>query len=85
MRKVIEGKGNLIPVYNEDKKSVVELMCRFRTLGCIPCTGAVKSNAATIDDITEEVKAAKRSERENRLIDFTSDASMEEKKKEGYF
>ena len=60
-------------------------MSRFRSLGCIPCTGAVESTASTIDDIIREVEAARKSERENRVIDLTSDASMEQKKKEGYF
>jgi sulfate adenylyltransferase subunit 2 len=60
-------------------------MCRFRSLGCIPCTGAIASAATTIDEIIGEVRAAKKSERENRVIDLTSDSSMEQKKKEGYF
>ncbi|NLB54553.1 MAG: sulfate adenylyltransferase subunit CysD [Lentisphaerae bacterium] len=59
--------------------------CRFRSLGCIPCTGAIKSNATTLDEIIEEVRQTKKSERENRLIDLTSDSAMEQKKKEGYF
>lgn len=60
-------------------------MCRFRSLGCMPCTGAVRSEATTIDDIIRELRETKKSERENRLIDLGSDAAMEEKKKEGYF
>jgi sulfate adenylyltransferase subunit 2 len=60
-------------------------MCRFRSLGCIPCTGAIRSTATTLDDIIAELRQTKRSERENRLIDLTSEASMEQKKKEGYF
>ncbi len=59
--------------------------CRFRSLGCIPCTGAVRSDAESIDDIIQEVVDARRSERENRIIDLTSDSSMEQKKREGYF
>ncbi len=59
--------------------------CRFRSLGCIPCTGAVESTATDIDAIIAEVVAARRSERENRIIDLTSDSSMEQKKREGYF
>jgi sulfate adenylyltransferase subunit 2 len=61
------------------------ISCRYRSLGCIPCTGAVRSTAIDIDDIIAEVAQAKKSERENRLIDLTSDSSMEQKKKEGYF
>jgi len=60
------------------------VMCRFRTLGCSPCTGAVRSTATTIDEIVAEAAAAKRSERETRIIDHGSN-SMEDKKKEGYF
>ena len=61
------------------------IMCRFRSLGCVPCTGAVISNAKNINEIINELKEIKRSERENRLIDLNSDSSMEDKKKEGYF
>ena len=68
-----------------DKKKVKRVLCRFRSLGCIPCTGAIASPATTIDEIIGEVRAAKKSERENRVIDLTSDSSMEQKKKEGYF
>jgi len=64
---------------------VQKVRCRFRSLGCIPCTGAVRSEAETIDDIIQEVVDARRSERENRIIDLTSDSSMEQKKREGYF
>jgi sulfate adenylyltransferase subunit 2 len=61
------------------------LLCRFRSLGCIPCTGAIPSSATTIDAIIAEVQQARRSERENRIIDLSSDSSMEQKKREGYF
>jgi len=57
---------------------------RFRTLGCMPCTGAVKSGAQTIDDIVEEALIATRSERETRVIDHGAN-TMEDKKREGYF
>lgn len=67
----------------EDQTETVS--CRFRSLGCIPCTGAVRSDAENIDDIIQEVVDARRSERENRIIDLTSDSSMEQKKREGYF
>ena len=62
-----------------------KIMCRFRTLGCYPCTGAVRSNAATVADIIKEIMAVKNSERITRLIDHDQDSSMEQKKKEGYF
>ncbi|MBD3343627.1 MAG: sulfate adenylyltransferase subunit CysD [Chitinivibrionales bacterium] len=95
-RKVVERKGILIPVYSIDtvdpdskvdvsESEITTMSCRFRSLGCIPCTGAIPSTAHTIDEILAEVAAAKKSERENRVIDLTSDSSMEQKKKEGYF
>jgi sulfate adenylyltransferase subunit 2 len=64
---------------------VEERMVRFRTLGCQLCTGAVESTATTIREIIEEVAIARRSERENRVVDQTHDASMEDKKRQGYF
>jgi len=60
-------------------------MVRFRTLGCYPLSGAVESTAATLADIISEMRAARSSEREGRLIDNDADASMERKKREGYF
>ena len=79
--KLVDPEGRL-----ELSKSKSELVrCRFRSLGCIPCTGAVRSDAENIDDIIQEVVDARRSERENRIIDTTSDSSMEQKKREGYF
>jgi sulfate adenylyltransferase subunit 2 len=59
--------------------------CRMRSLGCSPCTGAIRSDADTVPKIIEELIHARRSERENRIIDFDQDASMEMKKREGYF
>lgn len=95
-RKVAVKKGIFIPLDEVDKAlgkgadnlegvEVREINCRFRSLGCIPCTGAVESDATTIDDLMREVAAARKSERENRVIDQTSDSSMEQKKKDGYF
>lgn len=95
-RKVVEKNGIIIPwefmktVDPENKAGlseddVFEVESRFRSLGCIPCTGAVKSPTTEIDGIIKEVRDAKKSERENRIIDMTSDSSMEQKKKEGYF
>ena len=60
-------------------------MVRFRTLGCYPLSGAVESTAATLANIISEMRAARSSEREGRLIDNDTDASMERKKREGYF
>ena len=58
---------------------------RFRTLGCYPLTGAVESNATTLTDIIQEMLLATTSERQGRLIDHDTSASMEKKKQEGYF
>jgi sulfate adenylyltransferase subunit 2 len=58
---------------------------RFRTLGCYPLTGAVESTAASLDAVVTELKAARHSEREGRLIDSDEASSMEKKKREGYF
>ena len=58
---------------------------RFRTLGCYPLTGAVESEAETLDDIVLEMLTARTSERAGRLIDFDEAGSMEKKKREGYF
>jgi sulfate adenylyltransferase subunit 2 len=69
----------------EREETVETVLCRFRSLGCIPCTGAIASAATSVADIVAEVRKARKSERENRVIDLTSDSSMEQKKKEGYF
>jgi sulfate adenylyltransferase subunit 2 len=58
---------------------------RFRTLGCYPLTGAIESDAVTVDDIIEELRSATVSEREGRVIDRDASGSMESKKREGYF
>jgi sulfate adenylyltransferase subunit 2 len=92
-RPVIRRGGILIPVYPRATPDaaggtpapVERCLCRFRSLGCIPCTGAVESSAATLDAIVAEVAAAVTSERENRIIDLTGDSSMEQKKRQGYF
>jgi sulfate adenylyltransferase subunit 2 len=58
---------------------------RFRTLGCYPLSGAIESDASTIEDIIVEMATARVSERQGRLIDADETASMEKKKREGYF
>lgn len=89
-RMMVERKELLIPYYEEMKDQLLEgeepkpVMSRFRTLGCSPCTGAVRSEASNMDEIVIEAAAARRSERETRIIDHGSN-SMEDKKKEGYF
>ena len=93
---VIERNGMLIlassyaVVANDPRVQITDgeikpVMCRFRSLGCMPCTGAIRSEATTLDEIIDEVKETKKSERENRVIDHGSDSAMEQKKKEGYF
>jgi sulfate adenylyltransferase subunit 2 len=76
----VEGPMRLLPGEKPEK-----LMCRFRTLGCSPCTGAVRSEADTMEKIIEEIMTARHSERITRVIDHDRDGSMELKKREGYF
>jgi sulfate adenylyltransferase subunit 2 len=60
-------------------------MVRFRTLGCYPLSGAIESTATTLPEIIQEMLLTKHSERQGRLIDYDGAASMEQKKREGYF
>ncbi|MFC1567905.1 sulfate adenylyltransferase subunit CysD [Pseudomonadota bacterium] len=89
-RPMIERGDMLIPYYEENRDQLLEgeeptmVMSRFRTLGCSPCTGAVRSTATNMTEIVAEAAAARRSERETRIIDHGAN-SMEDKKKEGYF
>lgn len=69
----------------EDGEELVMKKVRFRTLGCYPLTGAVESEADTLEAIVEELQDQRISERAGRLIDHDSGASMEKKKKQGYF
>ncbi len=89
-RKVVDMDGQLILV--DDERMPGELSVkqeirtvRFRTLGCYPLTGAVESEADTIEKIIEEMMTETQSERTTRVIDFDQDGSMEQKKREGYF
>lgn len=88
-RDVIRRSGQLIPLYPGSRILPGErpepVMCRFRTLGCIPCTGAVESTAVTLPEIIGEMMTARNSERITRVIDHDQDSSMEQKKREGYF
>jgi sulfate adenylyltransferase subunit 2 len=61
------------------------VLCRFRSLGCVPCSGAVRSAAMTLEDIVEEMMVTRTSERGTRVIDHDAEGSMETKKREGYF
>jgi sulfate adenylyltransferase subunit 2 len=89
-RPVVQRAGTLIMV--DDDRMRLEAgehpemrMVRFRTLGCYPLSGAVESTAATLDEIIEEMRTSRMSERQGRLIDHDSAGSMEKKKHEGYF
>jgi sulfate adenylyltransferase subunit 2 len=89
-RPVVERDGMLIMVDDErlplkpGEKPRLERV-RFRTLGCYPLSGAIRSDAATLDDILAEMRNANTSERQGRLIDHDETGSMEKKKREGYF
>jgi sulfate adenylyltransferase subunit 2 len=72
-----------IPLLPGEKTQMV--MCRMRSLGCTPCTGAIRSEADTVPKIIAEMREFRRSERENRVIDHDQEGSMELKKREGYF
>jgi sulfate adenylyltransferase subunit 2 len=89
-RPVVERDGVLIMV--DDDRMPLEkgeepsmMLVRFRTLGCYPLTGAVESAATTLPDIIQEILLTASSERQSRVIDHDSSASMEKKKQEGYF
>jgi sulfate adenylyltransferase subunit 2 len=80
---LISVEQDFVPRLPGEKPALVR--CRMRSLGCSPCTGAIRSDADTIPKIIEELVGFRRSERENRVIDFDQDGSMEIKKREGYF
>lgn len=88
-REVIVRGQTLIPLQSNVKLLSGEqpemICCRMRTLGCTPCSGAIRSEAGTTRSIIEEIISFRRSERENRLIDHDQEGSMELKKREGYF
>jgi sulfate adenylyltransferase subunit 2 len=89
-RPVVERDGGLIMRDDERMnllpgETVEERLVRFRTLGCYPLTGAIESPAATLEEIVAEMFTARTSERQGRVIDRDENASMEKKKREGYF
>jgi sulfate adenylyltransferase subunit 2 len=88
-RQVVIRGQNLIPleanVKLEHGEKPETVTCRMRSLGCTPCSGAIRSEAAGVPEILEELSAFRRSERENRVIDHDQEGSMELKKREGYF
>jgi sulfate adenylyltransferase subunit 2 len=87
---VVERDGTLIMVDDErlplaPGETPRMMQVRFRTLGCYPLTGAIPSNADTLDAIIAEMRGATHSERQGRVIDHDEAGSMEKKKREGYF
>ncbi len=97
-RRVVRRDGQLIPYYTPDDyetfdhempladgEQVEEVSVRYRTLGDWPLTAGVESMADNVKDIVAETMIARQSERSTRLIDYDQDASMETKKREGYF
>jgi sulfate adenylyltransferase subunit 2 len=88
-RRMVARGETLIPVEHDIPLLPGEqphlVMCRMRSLGCTPCTGAIRSDADTVPKIIAEMIQFRRSERENRVIDHDQDGSMELKKREGYF
>jgi sulfate adenylyltransferase subunit 2 len=88
-REVVERNGSIVVIYSPDQLLPGErtkfVRCRMRSLGCMPCTGAIRSEADTVPKIIEEMISFRRSERENRAIDHDEEGSMEIKKREGYF
>ena len=89
-RPVVERDGDLI-VIDDDRMPLAEneqpemRMVRFRTLGCYPVTGAIESDAETLEDIVHEMETTRLSERQGRAIDRDESGAMEKKKREGYF
>ena len=88
-REAVVRGGAIILIYSENQLHSSEksqlVQCRMRSLGCVSCTGAIRSDADTVPKIIEEMISFRRSERENRAIDHDEEGSMEIKKREGYF
>ena len=77
------GVTSFIQVHSDE--TIVERTVRFRTVGDATCTGAFDSQAATVDDIIDEIAAARVTERGGRSDDQRSDTAMEDRKRQGYF
>jgi sulfate adenylyltransferase subunit 2 len=80
---LIVAEQPFVPLLPGDRRERV--LCRMRSLGCSPCTGAVRSTADTVPKIIDELVSVRQSERQLRVIDHDQDGSMELKKREGYF
>lgn len=90
VRPFVEREGSLIMVDDErfrieDGEKIHFEAIRFRTLGCYPLTGGMRSGAGSVAEIIQELEQSRVSERSSRVIDFDAGASMEQKKKDGYF
>jgi len=88
-REVVLRNGSIVLIHTKNEllpgEKTQMLKCRMRSLGCVPCTGAIRSEADSVAKIVEEMVSFRRSERENRAIDHDEEGSMELKKREGYF
>jgi sulfate adenylyltransferase subunit 2 len=88
-RDVVLRNGSIIVIDHPSQllpgEKTQRLKCRMRSLGCVPCTGAIRSDADSVPKIIEEIVSFRRSERENRAMDHDEEGSMELKKREGYF
>lgn len=85
---IVRGQSLIVaeqPFVPQPGDRVERVRCRMRSLGCSPCTGAIRSDADTVPKIIRELLAVRQSERELRVIDHDQDGSMELKKREGYF
>jgi sulfate adenylyltransferase subunit 2 len=86
---IVRGESLIVPEQSFvpllPGERVQRVMCRMRSLGCSPCTGAVRSSATTVGAIIDELVSVRQSERQLRIIDHDQDGSMEMKKREGYF
>ncbi len=90
-KRLVVARDGMLIMRDDDRmrlfpgERVEERLVRFRTLGCYPLTGAIESDADTLEAIVSEMFTARTSERQGRLIDSDEKSSMEKKKREGYF
>ncbi len=88
-REVVDRNGSLLAVSEfvtpREGENPVKDTVRFRTIGDATCTGAVRSEASSLDDVIQEVAASRITERGSRADDRRSEAAMEDRKKQGYF
>src|SRR5467141_124231 len=88
-REAVLRNGSIVLIHSAKEllpgEKTEMLKCRMRSLGCVPCTGAIRSEADSVAKIVKEMVSFRRSERENRAIDHDEEGSMELKKREGYF